>query len=387
MSDERDIYVNGERVAVLGRDAAGRYVHTYLPDAGADCFVSLLMPVRRASYSWPTLHPVYAAALPTGEVRRALDDALVRAGVASAYALLDTHRLRLGRLEVALPGHPPLPEPAAASPGLLTLSDTGPAFRALFEAQFTVPVALPRDASRPLEAIDREAIYRADPADGAELYNEYCALTIARRAGFDVPEAELSADRRLLRLPRFDGLSGARHAVEDFCSLQALAPESRYAGSAERLTSFAAALAPAVARTAVRRELFRRLVLSHLLVDTDRHLMTYAVLSESLGSFKLAPIVGLRTAWERPLDDPALVPALAINGERRFAHKPGTLRRLGAHCALSERETRAIIAWLVSAQQAAEAELLAASDARTRPWLTRLQRVWRAGRDLLEAAH
>lgn len=387
MSEERDVHVNGERVAVLGRDAAGRHVHTYLAEAAEDCFVSLLMPVRRASYVWPTLHPVYAAALPTGAVRRALDDALTQAGAVSAYALLDALRRRLGRLEVTLPGQPPAPEPPAAPANLLTLTDTGPAFRALYEAQFAVPVALPREARRPVEAIDRAAIYRADPGDGAELYNEHCAGAIARRAGFEVPEAELSADRRLVRMARFDGLSGARHALEDFCALQALAPEARYSGSAERLTSFAATLAPAVARTAVRRELFRRLVLSQLLVDADRHLMTYAVLAESRAAFKLAPLTALRTAWEHGVDDPLLVPALAINGERRFLHKPGTLRRLGAHCALSERETRAIVGWLVSAQQTTEAELEAASGATTRPWLTRLQALWRFGRAALEASY
>lgn len=384
-TSERVVCVNGEAVAGLDRDPSGRLAHTYRSDAPADAFVSLLMPVRRVSYLWPTLHPVYLASLPQGAVRQMLDAALTQSGRAGPYAALDAVRVRLGRVDVRQSTDSPLLEVTPA--GQPDPADSRPWFRRLYDAQFTLPVALPAASDRLVEAIGRDALYRLDLGDGAEAYNERCAQSIARRAGFELPASELSADGRLLTTTRFDGLSGARHALEDFCALQGLGPEARYAGSAERLTSIAAALAPPVARTAVRRELFRRIVLSHLLVDTDRHLMTYAVLSESLGDFRLAPLCGLRTAWEQPLDGPAPMPALSIAERRSFLLPAGTLRRFGAHCALSERETRAILTWLENALDTTTEALEREATARTRPWLERLTPYWRFGAASLRAAY
>ena len=383
---ERDVCVNGERVGVLAVDAGGRLAFTYEPDAPVDGFVSLLMPVRRASYFWPTLHPVFAAVLPDGPTRAALDAALTRNGRSGPFAALDACRAGLGRLSILMPGAEPELRRAPAPEDLMTASDSRAAFARLYAARFAVAVPLP-EGSRLAEAFDDEAFYRATSDDGAEVYNEAAALSIARRAGFDVPAATLSADGRVLRLARYDGLSGARHALEDLGALQGLAPDARYAGTAERLTSVAAALAPPVNRTAVRRELFRRLLLSHLLLDSDRHLMTYAVLADSVDDFRLAPPVGLRTAWERSPDDSALVPAVSIATARRFDLPRGTLRRLGAHCAFSDRETRALIGWLDSAQAAVRAELANSTDMRTRPWFERLQAYWTQGSSLLHAAY
>ena len=382
----RDVYVNGDRVGVLAVDAGGRLAFTYEPDAPVDGFVSLLMPVRRASYFWPTLHPVFAATLPEGPTRAALDAALTRDGRSGPFAGLDACRTGLGRLDVVEPGATPDTRRPRAPGELMTAPDSRPAFARVYASRFAVDVPLP-EGRRLAEAYDDEALYRATTDDGAEVYNEAAALAIARRAGFDVPAATISADGRVLRLSRCDGLSGARHAIEDLGALQGLAPDARYSGSAERLASVAAALAPPVNRTAVRRELFRRLLLSHLLLDSDRHLMTYAVLADTVDDFRLAPPVGLRTAWERAPDDPALIPAVSIGATRRFDLPRGTLRRLGAHCALSDRETKAIMGWLDSAHAAVCAELSASADARTRPWLERLQAYWAQGSDLLHAAY
>jgi serine/threonine-protein kinase HipA len=384
--DERYVYVNGDRVGVLAADAAGRLAFTYEPDTSPDAFASLLMPVRRASYFWPALHPVFAACLPDGPTRAALDAALTQRGRSGPFDAVDATLPGPGRLAIGRPGAPPEPRQPPAPDTIMTAADSRDAFARLYAARFRLAVPLP-EGTRLVEAFDEEAIYRADTGDGAEVYNEAAALAIARRAGFDAPAATISADGRILRLARYDGLTGARHALEDLGALQALSPEARYSGSAERLTSVAAALAPAVNRTAVRRELFRRLLLAHLLLDCDRHLRTYAVLADTVDEFRLAPLVGLRTAWERSFDNPALVPAASVGGARRFDLPRGTLRRLGAHCALSDRETKAIVGWLDSAVAAASAELAAGADERTRPWLERLAAYWARGARLLHAAY
>lgn len=386
LPDERYVYVNGDRVGVLAADASGRLAFTYEPDAPPDAFVSLLMPVRRASYFWPTLHPVFAAGLPDGPTRAALDAALTHQGRSGPFAAVDAALPGPGRLAIGRPDAPPEPRQPPAPEKIMTATDSRDPFARLYAARFRLAVPLP-EGPRLVESFDEETIYRADTGDGAEVYNEVAALAVARRAGFDVPASKVSADGRILGLARYDGLSGARHALEDLGALQALSPEARYTGSAERLTSVAAALAPPVNRTAVRRELFRRLLLGHRLCDTDRHLRTYAVLADTVDEFRLAPLVGLRTAWERPFDDPALVPAVSIGGARRFDLPRGTFRRLGAHCALSDRETKAIIGWLDSAVAAASTELAAAVNERTRPWFERLVAYWARGARLLHAAY
>lgn len=60
-----DVYVSGERVGTLTEEAS-RYVFTYLPDVPSASLVSLLMPVRAASYDWNTLHPFFQMNLPEG---------------------------------------------------------------------------------------------------------------------------------------------------------------------------------------------------------------------------------------------------------------------------------------------------------------------------------
>lgn len=384
---QRVIAVNGQPAGVLGRDGAGRFVFAYDRGCPPDCFVSLTMPVRLESYVWHELHPVFDGGLPWDDTRAALTERLVRAGCADPFALLDLCPFRLGRWHVLEPRQEPPLEPVADRT-LMTASDARPAFAALLSAQYAwgevVQAPLP---GRIAVALDAHALYRGDRDSGAEAYNEWCALSIARRAGFDVPECRLSADGRVLRLDRWDGLGGARLGVEDLCGLQGLGPAGRYAATAERLVSVAAALAPPVNRTAIRRELFRRLTLGLLIGDTDRHLQTFAVVYGGVEDLRLAPLAGLRTDWNSAPDDPRAQSALSIGGQRALALRRGTLRRLGAHCALSDRESAAILDWLAAALSAERAALRLAAPPSAVDWLERLESHWEAGEARLRAAY
>lgn len=385
---QRLVEVNGEPAGVLGRDGAGRYVYTYDRDCPPERFVSLTMPVRLESYTWPELHPVFAAALPQDATRAALNERLARAGDVAPFALLDRWPHHLGRWRLRGPNRESAPPTPAAPAELMTAADARGTFEALYTAQYRDPLAFrPPPGPRLHVALDRDAIYRCDPGEGAEAYNEWCALAIARRAGFDVPAATLSADGRVLRIARYDGARGARLGVEDLGALQGLSPDARYGAPAERLVSLAATLSPPVMRTALRRELFRRLLLAHLLRDGERHLQSHEVVYRSAEEVRLAPLQAMSTDWSASPQDERLRPALSVGEQRRYALRKGTLKRFAAHCALSDRESSAILEWLLAALDTEQKALRAAATPRTLPWLRRLEEYWSVGAADLKAGY
>lgn len=61
-----NVFVHGRRVATLSSANGFEHHLTYLPDAPADAFVALQMPVRAQSWSWPALHPFFQVNNPPG---------------------------------------------------------------------------------------------------------------------------------------------------------------------------------------------------------------------------------------------------------------------------------------------------------------------------------
>jgi serine/threonine-protein kinase HipA len=351
------VSVGGRRAGLLAAEPTGRHVYAYDPDCPSDRFVALTMPVRLESYAWHELHPVFQAALPDGADLARLAARLGRNGTRPLDVLALAGADLPGRLTVsaeAPPGHGGV----ADAPG-------GPA-----TADADLQAALGYDANWLVPANPRGLPHLA--------FNRWCCLRIARRARFDVPGSELSADRATLRVARFDGAADARLGYEDFCALMGLGTAQQYEPTAERMVSAATAFVTAVQRTAVRRELFRRHALAALLRAGDAHLRTYGVLYSRADDVRLAPLHELHTTsvYAGAQED---VPPLTLGGRRSWAPKKGTWRRFGAHCALADRETQSILQWF---GQALEAEIPALqSEAREdeRPFLASLIEAWRRG--------
>ena len=86
---------------------------TYRPDVQAADFVSLVMPVRAESWSWPTLHPFFQVNLPEGFLLSVLQEQLgPHLGGRPLDLLAVVGQNMIGRVQVA-PGVE-LSEPAAA---------------------------------------------------------------------------------------------------------------------------------------------------------------------------------------------------------------------------------------------------------------------------------
>jgi serine/threonine-protein kinase HipA len=71
-----NVFVHGRRVATLSSANGFEHHLTYLPDAPADAFVALQMPVRAQSWSWPALHPFFQVSLPEGFLLSVLKEQL-----------------------------------------------------------------------------------------------------------------------------------------------------------------------------------------------------------------------------------------------------------------------------------------------------------------------
>jgi serine/threonine-protein kinase HipA len=349
------VHVGGRRAGLLAAEPTGRHVFAYDADCPADRFVSLTMPVRLESYAWHELHPVFQVSLPEGAGLQRLSARLAKAGTVRPMDLLAlVGGDLLGRVQV-------LPEGGEPSvPG----------------AELAAELA--RDA---------DALLRTGPAEFPHVaFNRWCCLRVAKRAGFDVPAAELSPDRATLRLARFDGPRDARLGYEDFCALMGLGSAQKYEATAERMVSAATAFVAAVQRTAVRRELFRRHALACLLRSGDAHLKTFGVLYSGADDVRLAPVHELVTTSVYPefRDD---IPALVLGGRRTWTPKKGTWRRFGAHCSLADRETQSILQWLAQAMEAESAELEREAGAGEREFLAALVARWRAGAAELQAGY
>lgn len=349
------VHVGGRRAGLLAAEPTGRHVYAYDADCPPDRFVSLTMPVRLESYAWHELHPVFQVSLPEGARLQRVSARLVKAGAArpvDVLALLG--RDLLGRVQVLNEGGDGL----AADP--------------------EVSAALAYDADSLLRTGSPEFPHAA--------FNRWCCLRVARRAGFDVPAAELDSGHDVLRLRRFDGPREARLGYEDFCSLMGLGGAQKYEATAERMVSAATAFVAAVQRTSVRRELFRRHALAYLLRHGDAHLKSYGVLYSRSDDVRLAPVCDVLTTSVYPefRDD---IPALVLGGRRTWTPKKGTWRRFGAHCSLADRETQSILQWLVQAMEAEIPELQREAGSDEGEFLAALAVQWRAGAAELMAGY
>src|SRR5260364_273808 len=269
--------------------------------------VSLVMPVREESYASGDLMGVFAMNRPEGYLRYILEERLKRLGAPSDMFLLflaGSHQI--GRLTYTLPGEA-LPQSTGERLEELLSSPSGPLFERLVDQyalgsgisgvqpKTLVPLAL-RDANcepaehtaMPLNTV----IVKAEGLDYPGLArNEFFCLSVAKEAGFDVPDFWLSDDGRLLIMARFDRTpEGAVLGFEDMAVLTGRTTRQKYEGSYEMIAR-AVDLFSGEARTVQLRKLFERVALSCWMRDGDAHLKNFGMLYEHpMAPRRLAPV-------------------------------------------------------------------------------------------------
>ncbi len=283
-----------------------RYVFNY-NHVNDDAAVSLVMPVREESYASGDLMGVFAMNRPEGYLRYIIDERLKRLGGPSdMFLLFLAGSNQIGRLTYALPGEG-LPQSTGEHLEDLLSSPSGALFKRLvdqyalgsgisgIQPKALVPIAndsatdsLAEHTAMPLKTV----IVKAEGGDYPGLArNEFFCMSVAKEAGFDVPQFWLSEDGLLFVMSRFDRMpDGTALGFEDLAVLTGRTVEKKYEGSYEMI---ARAIETFAGDDSVRqlRRLFERVVLSCWLRDGDAHLKNFGMLYEHpAAARRLAPI-------------------------------------------------------------------------------------------------
>ncbi|WP_322048317.1 type II toxin-antitoxin system HipA family toxin [Paraburkholderia sp. J67] len=351
-----DVYVDARLVGTLAEEA-GRYEFTYLPDVPVDALVSLLMPVRAASYSFPRLHPFFQMNLPEGYKKDVIRHKLGPHADVSDFGLLAlTGANTIGRVRVILHGERlESAQRHADMATLLASTDSRERLLRMLEEGVTegvsgvMPKALTRNSHKATVWTD-EFILKTGFEDLPWLaLNEYLCLEVARHSGLEVPQARISDDGQVLAVRRFDrGEAGQMLAVEDFCALEGLDPVSKYKGSLERVAKLAGTYIPRALFKENARRLFTLLLVNYVVHNADAHLKNFALVYTDMDNVRLAPVYDVLTPPVYPSFADA-APALDLQGRRVWASGKLLATYGGARLGLSKADTNECLAQVVHA--------------------------------------
>jgi serine/threonine-protein kinase HipA len=319
-----DIYSNETLVGMLTEEAKNG-VFTYSPDARTADLVSLLLPVRRGSYTWPGgIMPSFQMNLPEGYKKDVIRQKLgPTADVSDMGLLLLTGANTIGRVRAIPHGFPlKIAKSNFDMATLLASPDARDNLLKHLESGITegvsgvMPKTLAKEETKATLWTDN-FILKTGPVDLPGLsINEYLCLEVARNTDLDVPETHLSDDGHVLAVKRFDLISDhSRLGVEDFCALKGFDPFKKYQGSLEDLAKLANQYFGEAHRKDSKRKLFQLMLLNYALRNADAHMKNYAMTYTSQRDARLSPVYDIVTvtAYDRYSDD---IPALTLKGKK-----------------------------------------------------------------------
>lgn len=371
-----DVYLAGDRIGELERQAPTRYRLRYTADAverhgeGA-LLVSASLPVRQTPYPNAETKPFFEGLLPEGAIRSTIARAL---GLSedNGFGLLAELGVDCAGAVVILPAGTPAPTPETGS--IEWLDDYGLAQRVadlprnpLGVTDASSRVRLSLAGVQPKLVVTRSPSGRiGQPTGGTpsthlikpaqEQYpdlvaNEAFCLRVARSAGLRAANADVVeiGSRPCLLVERWDRTIDddgriARLHQEDFCQALGLLPAEKYevegGPTVARMVELLRRIgAPTLARDL--NDLVRAVALNFLLGNSDAHGKNYAIQYEPIGVGQLAPLYDIVSTNVYPelsrslamtigdVDDPDRVDAAAW-------------RRLAADSSLGAQVPRAV---------------------------------------------
>ncbi|HKR42934.1 MAG TPA: type II toxin-antitoxin system HipA family toxin [Paraburkholderia sp.] len=352
-----DIYFNTTLVGTLTEEAQ-RGVFTYLPCTSMSNVVSLLMPVRNASYIWPGgIMPSFQMNLPEGFKKDLILQKLGPHADVSDFSLLAlTGANTIGRVK-AIPRGTQL-NTARSTIDMATLLASSGSRDNLFkhlEAGITEGVSgvLPKTLASGKEkatVLTDEFILKTGPVDLPGLsVNEYLCLEVARNTELEVPETRLAEDGQVLAIRRFDlNADGTRLGVEDFCALKGMDPVRKYEGTIEDLAKLCNQYLGVDHRKDSKRKLFLLLLLNYALRNAGAHMKNYALTYTNGRDARLSPVYDIVTvtAYRRYQDD---TPALPLKGKKVWCSGKALFEYGAARLSLSPTNMRAALKQVASA--------------------------------------
>jgi serine/threonine-protein kinase HipA len=310
------VWSDRHHAGVLDRLKANGSTFAYDPTASAARAVSLTMPVRTAS--WNTefgLAPIFDMNLPEGELREHLRLRFAKAvGTFDDFDLLgivgrtQIGRIRYSAFDADLSENVPfqsIDDILRARRGNKLFDDLVNTFAEHSGLSGVQPKVMIRGKEPTPGMPDHFNLRGAthivklwNPDKFPDLAaNEFFCLTAARTAGLDVPTFELSDDGTALIVERFDLRNDAYLGFEDFCVLNGLRTDKKYAGGYEtRLFKSLREFMPPASFPAGAEKLFRLFALNCAIRNGDAHLKNFGIVyPDVMGAVALAPVYDLVT--------------------------------------------------------------------------------------------
>jgi len=364
-------YVHDKPVATLDSPDGFRHVLSYHPGVDASQFVSLLMPVRTESYTYPELHPNFRMNLPEGFLLSILQEELGPHVGASPLNLLSVvGRNVIGRVKVAPesvdPTQPPVP---FELDGILRGDNSESAFvdlvrrHAVSGVSGVVPKFLANELGTHKKGTlttDRHIVKGTTARLPGVALNEHLCMEVARRAGIPTAITEVSDDAQALVVHRFDSEDDGqtRLGMEDLCSLLTLRPEQKYETTWERVVN---RIREVVVDPAQRRDVLSRLadlvLLTYALRNADCHSKNVALLYRDAHDIWLAPVYDMLTitVYDDYAKNP---PGLSLEGRSTWLPGKALERFLQTRCGVMPADTRARIERISEAVVSVTPELI-----------------------------
>lgn len=368
-------YVHDKPVATLESLDGFKHVLTYHPDALETQFISLLMPVRTESYSYPELHPVFRMNLPEGFLLSVLQEELGPHVGASPLNLLSVvGRNVIGRVKVAPAGVDPTQPPVSFELAEILRGDNSEqAFvrlvrkHAVSGVSGMVPKFLTHEIGDPRKgtlATDKYIIKGTTARLPGVALNEHLCMEVARRAGLLTATTEVSDDGQALVVHRFDYEDDGttRLGMEDLCSLLALRPEQKYETTWERIVNRIkdVVISPAQQNAALSR-LADLILLTYALRNADCHSKNVSLLYRSKEDVWLAPVYDMLTitVYDDYAKNP---PGLTLEGRSTWQPGKALERFLQTRCGVMPADTRQRVERICEAMLSVTPELIAATQ-------------------------
>ena len=339
------VHIDGTPAAVGRLTRSDVHADTYLFDYAASSLaappavrpqhaVSLTMPVVNAQYdAMSVVHPVFEMNLPEGALREKLTRRFGKAtpNFDSLSLLSIVGASQIGRLRYATG----TPTQQVSVSQLLAYTGAEDLFTELME-RYCVdsgisgmqPKVLLRD-DVPLDKITHRGathiVKSFDPREYPELAaNEFFCMQAAHLAGLPAAKVQLSANRKMLIVERFDIAAHTKTPAtsdylgfEDFCVLSGLRSDERYSGSYEDLAHKITLYLDGAECLAALRQLFSTLVLACAVGNGDAHLKNFGLLYTTPGhQMRLAPVYDMVSTVAYNARDSM---ALALGGSKAFA--------------------------------------------------------------------
>ena len=346
------VFVQNQAVATLDSPDSYKHVVTYYPQAQEEQFISLLMPVRTESYSYPELHPLFRMNLPEGFLLSILQEQLGPHVGASPLSLLSVvGRNAIGRVKVAPEGANPNSEPLPFEvKDILRGDNSEEAFVQLVRrfAASGVSGVVPKflspnvigEHNKGTLATEKFIVKGTTSRLPGVALNEHFCMEVARRAGISTAMTEVSEDGQALVVHRFDyAEDGSRLGMEDLCSLLALRPEQKYESTWEKVANRIKDVVPVERQQQALASLGDLLLLTYALRNADCHTKNIALVYSDSHDVRLAPVYDMLTisVYEDYCKNP---PGMPVHGRSTWSPGKALELYLQTHCGLKPAEIR-----------------------------------------------